>query len=113
MFSGFVRGQAYRPPHIIVDNPPLIEGRIQILVKDIWGDAHQDFYLAGDPIHRKIEFKEKCDKTHQDMPDAEHDYSYCLMRFGLLPLNQMGGKLRQQKTDFERRLNRCLKTCTI
>ena len=78
------------PPHIIVDNPPLIEGRIQILVKDIWGDAHQDSYLEGGPIHRKIEFKEKCDKTHQDMPDAEHDYSYCLMRFGFLPPESNG-----------------------
>ena len=80
------------PPHtrIIVDNPPLIERRIQILVKDIWGDAHQDFYLAWDTTQRKIEFKKKCDKKHQATPGAERDYSYCLIRFGFPPHESNG-----------------------
>ena len=93
-------GAGLPPPHIIVDNPSLIEGRIQSLVKSIWGNSHTEFFLAGDPIHRKIELKEKLDKTHQDTPDAEHDYSYCLMRFGFLLPESICG----QTADAENRL---------
>ena len=72
-----------RPPHFIVDNPPLLEGRIQRLVSSIWKEDSA-FVLAGDPTHRLIEFREKLDRTHQDASDAGHDFSYALMRFGHL-----------------------------
>ena len=72
-----------RPPHFIVDNPPLLEGRIQNLVRSIWKEE-PEFVLAGDPTHRLIEFREKIDKTHQDSVDVSHDFSYALMRFGHL-----------------------------
>ena len=72
--------QGLRPPHVVVGNPPLSDGRLQNLVAEIWGpDA--GFYLAGVPTRRRIEFKEAGGKTHQDWSGANRDFGYITSRF--------------------------------
>ena len=76
------------PPHFIIDNPCLLEGKMGDLIQAVWGGA-REYYLAGDPVHRKIELQESLDRTHQDAIDAVSDFSYVIRRFSNL-LNPQG-----------------------
>ena len=71
------------PPHLITDNPCLIDRKIGALLQVVWGNQ-RDYYLAGDPVHRKIEFQESLDHTHQDSIDAISDFAYVIRRFSHL-----------------------------
>ena len=75
------RGVGLSPPHFIADNPALLEGVLQKLVCDIWRTDSVEFILAGDPIRKKIDFKEQLDTTHQESKDAQRDFSYLLLLF--------------------------------
>ena len=68
------------PPHIITDNPSVLEGVLDALVESVWGYPGPKYILAGDPTHRKIEFQEAIDSTHQDSGCAIHDFSYIIRR---------------------------------
>lgn len=77
------------PPHIIIDNPCLLESDVHNLISAVWGDREKEYVLAGDPVHRKIEFDESLDSTHQDARDAMRDFAYIVRRFGgLIPAPQ-------------------------
>ena len=69
-------------PRFIIDNPALLESELHDLVAAVWGGRNVDYILAGDPVHREIEFDESLDSTHQDAEDSTRDFAYLVRRFG-------------------------------
>ena len=73
-------------------------GEIHAMIRDIWGDGVH-FVLAGDPVHRKIEFQESVDKTHQDAAAAISDMAYIIKRFGNLIREEDGVDTKSQMSN--------------
>ena len=93
------------PPHFLLGNPGLVEGRLQAAVGTVWEEP-RPFILGGDPTHQKIEFDGKIDSTHQDYLDSKRDYGYALKRFGFLPPDTGEAEFRLIKQAFSAECDR-------
>ena len=69
------------PPHIITDNPSVLEGVLDPLMESVWWYSGLKYILAGDHTHREIEFLEAVDSAHQDSGCDIRDFSYIIRRF--------------------------------
>ena len=69
------------PPHIITDNPSVLDGVPDPLAESDWGYPGRKYISAGDPTHRKIEFREAVGSSHQYSGCAIRDFSYVIRRF--------------------------------
>ena len=87
------------PPHVISDNPGMVASALRKSIDGIWGEGER-FILSGDPVHRKIEFQESIDRTHQDASAATRDFAYIVKRFGFLLFLHNNSAFQTQYGEF-------------